>query len=310
MKSSRRRARPMSGATHPDSRGRAALSRGRLDPGLNSDEPATRVARHEALVYPALLTLLRAIEDHDSVVQTPGVLPVFGGSSQDAKRSDEPQTIGGPIRILIVEKQQFIADALLALLSQQPGMVVVGNVGSMAESAPELNPDIVILDFRLNDRLAADAARALYQERSEAKVIFMTEDESDNVLLAAIDAGASAVLYLSTAAAQVIDAIRTVAIGGTLIPPHTIATLLTNRRKTVGVRDSLTSRELEILRLMAEGISNRDIAGKLGISYVTVRSHIRNLAGKLAAHSKLEVLAKAQELDLVESRSASRVAFA
>jgi DNA-binding NarL/FixJ family response regulator len=215
-----------------------------------------------------------------------------------------------PIRILIVGKQQFIVDALLALLSQQPGMVVVGNVGSAAESTPEHNPDIVILDFRLNDLPAADAVRALCQEHSEAKVIFMTEDESDNVLLAAIDAGASAVLYMSTTAAQVIDAIRTVAVGGTLIPPHTIGNLLTNRRKTDGVRDSLTGREREILRLMAEGVSNRDIADKLGISYTTVRSHIRNLAGKLAAHSKLEVLAKAQLLDLVESRSAARVVYA
>jgi DNA-binding NarL/FixJ family response regulator len=218
--------------------------------------------------------------------------------------------IGDPIRILIVEKQQFVADALVALLSQQPGMVVVGNVGSVAQSAPELNPDIVILDFRLNDRLAVEAARTLGQGRSEAKVIFLTDDETDNVLLAAIDAGASAVLYMSTAAAQVIDAVRTVAVGGSLIPPRTIANLLDNRRKTDGVRASLTVREREILRLMSEGISNRNIATKLGISYVTVRSHIRNLAGKLAAHSKLEVLAKAQQLGLVEKRSESKVALA
>ena len=230
--------------------------------------------------------------------------------SRRFSKAGKPQMIGEPIRILIVEKQQFVADALVALLSKQPGMVVVGNVGSVAQSAPELNPDIVILDFRLNDKLAVDAARALGRRRSEAKVIFLTDDETDNVLLAAIDAGASAVLYMSTAASQVVDAVRTVAVGGSLIPPHTIAHLLNNRRTTDGVRDRLTSRELEILRLMADGISNRDIAGKLGISYVTVRSHIRNLAGKLAAHSKLEVLAKAQQYDLVEKRSAVRVGFA
>jgi DNA-binding NarL/FixJ family response regulator len=218
--------------------------------------------------------------------------------------------IGEPIRILIVEKQQFVADALVALLSKQPGMVVVGNVGSVAQSAPELDPDIVILDFRLNDKLAVDAARALGRQGSEAKVIFLTDDETDHVLLAAIDAGASAVLYMSTAASQVVDAVRTVAVGGSLIPAHTIAHLLENRRTTDGVRDRLTSRELEILRLMADGSSNRDIAGKLGISYATVRCHIRNLAGKLAAHSKLEVLAKAQHYDLVEKRSALRVGFA
>ena len=229
---------------------------------------------------------------------------------KDARVSDEPVMIGEPIRILIVEKQQFVADALVALLNRQPGMVVVGHVGSVAQSPPELDPDIVILDFRLNDRLAVDAARALGQRRSQAKVIFLTDDETDNVLLAAIDAGASAVLYMSTAATEVIDAVRTVAVGGTLIPPRTIANLLNNRRKTDGLRDSLTGREREILRLMADGTSNRDIAGTLGISYMTVRSHIRNLAGKLAAHSKLEVLAKAQQYDLVEKRSAARVGFA
>ncbi|GAC1507345.1 MAG: response regulator transcription factor [Candidatus Dormibacteraceae bacterium] len=203
---------------------------------------------------------------------------------------------------MIVEKQQFVADALEALLSLQPGMLVVGNFGAVADTTPnaqDLNPDIVILDFRLNDGVAADAASAISLARSEAKVIFLTNDEGDDVLLAAIDAGASAVLYMSTPAAEVINAIRVVADGGSLIHPHTIATLLNNRRRTDGVRDSLTAREREILRLMSDGTSNRDIATSLGISYLTVRSHIRNLSGKLAAHSKLEVVAKAQQLEFV-----------
>lgn len=221
--------------------------------------------------------------------------------------------MGTPIRILIIEKQQLVADALEALLSMQPGMVVVGNFGSLADSAPsaqELNPDILILDFRLNDGVAADAAMAISQARSEAKVIFLTNDECDNVLLAAIDAGASAVIYMTTAASEMVDAIRVVAGGGSLIPPRTIAKLLYNRRRTDGVRDSLTGREIEILRLMSDGTSNREIATRLGISYVTVRSHIRNLSGKLAAHSKLEIVAKAQQLDLVARQSATRMAFA
>jgi two-component system response regulator DevR len=218
--------------------------------------------------------------------------------------------VGDPIRILIVEKQQLVADALEALLSIQTGMVVVGNFGSVADStssAEELNPDILILDFRLNDGGAADAAIAIGKARSEAKVIFLTNDECDNVLLAAIEAGASAVLYMSTAATEMVDAIRVVADGGSLIPPHTIAKLLYNRRRTDGVRDSLTGREREILRLMSNGMSNREIALTLGISYVTVRSHIRNLSGKLAAHSKLEIVVKAQRLDLVAGRSATRM---
>ena len=235
-------------------------------------------------------------------------------SASDGRRSiDDLCIVGEPIRILIIETQQFVADALEALLNQQPGMVVVGNLASIADSvtqAAQLSPDIVILDFRLNGVMAIAAAKAIAEARSEAKVIFMSRDETDHVILAAIDAGASAVLYMSTAAAKVIDTVRTVASGGSLIPPQTIATLLYERRKTDSVRGRLTGREKEILRLMADGTSSREIATKLGVSYMTVRSHVRNLAGKLDAHSKIEVLAKAQRLDLVEQQSAVSFAFA
>jgi two-component system response regulator DevR len=207
-----------------------------------------------------------------------------------------------PIRILIVEDHQLVADALEALLNQQPDMVVVGNSGSVADAAPratELSPDIVIMDFRLNDGTGADAAVAIWQAGCEASVIYFTRDESDTVRLAAIEAGASAVIYKSGAAAELIDAVRTVAGGGTLIPSDTIATLFNKLRQIDGRRDKLTSREREILSLMAEGAPSREIAAKLGISYLTVRTHIRSLGGKLNCHSKLEVVAKARELALI-----------
>ena len=153
-------------------------------------------------------------------------------------------------------------------------------------------------------------SRSMFQAGSEAKVIFMTSDDSDRVILAAIEAGASAVLYMSSAAAEVIQTIRTVAGGGSLISPGTIANLLNGRRKTDVMRDKLTRREMEILVLLADGTSNRDIAARLGISYVTVRCHVRNLCGKLAAHSKLEVLVRAQQLELVELGATPRSSYA
>ena len=192
-------------------------------------------------------------------------------------------------------------------------MAVVGSFGCVADSTPnaqEMRPDIVILGFRLNDGMAVSAAMAITKARSEAKLIFLTDDDHDNVLLAAIEAGASAVVRMSAATTEVIEAIRVVADGGSLIPPRTIAKLLDIRRSTDGVRDSLTGREREILRLMSEGSSNRDIAARLGISYTTVRSHIRNLSRKLAAHSKLEVVARAKQLDLVGRQRATRMAVA
>jgi DNA-binding NarL/FixJ family response regulator len=206
------------------------------------------------------------------------------------------------IRIVIVENQRIIADALESLLSRQKGMEVVGNMRSLAGVPPwvmEMNPDVAILGYRLHDELAAAAAHAINETASDAKMIFLTADESDRAIMAAIDAGASAVLHMSVASADLISAVRAVATGATLISPQTIARMLRGRRTTDGMREQLTVREREVLILVAEGASNRAIATVLGISYLTVRSHVRNLAGKLAAHSRLEVLVKAQQLELV-----------
>lgn len=210
---------------------------------------------------------------------------------------------GNPIRIFIVENHQLVADTLAAFLNQQPDMLVVGNVGSVLEAATRASaasPDIVISDFHLNDGTGADAAAAIWQTGCEARLIFLTRDENDAVRLAAIEAGASGVLYKSRAASEVIDGVRTVAGGGTLIPPHAVATLLKARRDIDCQRESLSRRETEVLRLMANGAPSREIAARLGIGYVTVRTHLRSLSGKLAAHSKVEAIVRARALDLID----------
>lgn len=218
-------------------------------------------------------------------------------------RSIELTGSGNPIRIFIVENHQLVADTLAACLNQQPDMLVVGNVGSVLDAATRANaasPHIVILDFHLNDGTGVDAAAAISRAGCEARLIFLTRDEKDTVRLAAIEAGASGVLYKSRAASEVIDGVRTVARGGTLIPPGTIATLLKSRRDIDYQRDSLSRREKEVLRLMAEGARSREIATRLGIGYFTVRAHLRSLSGKLAAHSKVEAIVRARALDLID----------
>jgi two-component system, NarL family, nitrate/nitrite response regulator NarL len=221
------------------------------------------------------------------------------GSTATAAR-DLP-VMCNPIRVLIAEDQPFIADALHSLLSRQPGMVVVGTTDPLLDSLASvlaLQPDVVLLEFRQSEE-SIETVRAI-QAESDAKVIFLTHAETENTILAAIEYAASAVLSMSTAADEVIRAVRLVAEGGTLITPPTIASALKRRRKTDGLRDRLTSREREVLSLMSEGSSNREIATRMGISYTTVRSHVRHVASKLAAHSKLEVLVKAQRLELVD----------
>ncbi|TMC91930.1 MAG: response regulator transcription factor [Chloroflexi bacterium] len=153
------------------------------------------------------------------------------------------------IRVLIIEDHQIVADGLTALLNDQRDMTVVGNVGSVAESAPaasELSPDVVLVDFRLNDGTGADAAAAIRRVNPSARHIFLTREDSDVARFAALESGASGFIHKSKAASEVVDAIRKVASGGTLITPTAIAALLNRRRESESQRESLTAREKEV----------------------------------------------------------------
>jgi len=211
----------------------------------------------------------------------------------------------GPIaiRVMIVEDHLIVNEGLAALLNDQPDMIVVGSAGSVAESVPlaELQaPDVVLLDFRLPDGNGAEVGTRMRDMHPDVKLVFLSRDDSDGARIAAIEAGASAFIHKSRAAAEVVDAIRAVAGGAMLITPRTIASLLDKRRTMTGQLHSLTARERDVLRLVAAGVASRDIASQLGISYTTVRTHIRSLGRKLNVHSKIEATAKARELGLVE----------
>jgi DNA-binding NarL/FixJ family response regulator len=195
-----------------------------------------------------------------------------------------------------------VAEGLAALINDEADMTVVGNVGTVAEclaAAAELDPHVVLVDFRLPDGTGPDAAAAIRSIRPAAKMIFLTREDTDVARFAAVQSGASAFLHKSRAAADVVAAIREVARGKMLITPRTISTLLAKRRSIEAQLERLTPREKEVLRLMAEGHPSRSIAEELGISYTTVRTHIRSLGSKLAVHSKLEAIVKARELGLI-----------
>ncbi len=137
-------------------------------------------------------------------------------------------------RVLIIEDHQVVAEGLAALINDQEDMEVVGHSGSVAESierAAELKPDLALVDFRLTDGTGADAAAGIRQVRPETKLIFLTREDSDAARFAALEAGASAFIHKSRAAQDVVDAIRTVADGGTLFTPRSIAQLLNSRRE-------------------------------------------------------------------------------
>jgi len=205
--------------------------------------------------------------------------------------------------VIIVEDHQVVTQGLAALLNDQPDMTVIASAGSVAESmrlAEQHAADVILIDFRLPDGNGAEVGARIRELHPDVKLVFLTRDDSDGAQIAAVEAGASAFIHKSRAAADVVDAIRAVAGGAMLITPRTIASLLTKRHTMSAQLQSLTARERDVLRLVAAGVASRDIASRLGITYTTVRTHIRSLGRKLEVHSKIEAIAKARELGLVE----------
>ena len=131
------------------------------------------------------------------------------------------------------------------------------------------------------------------------RFVFLSRDDSDEAHFAAVEAGASAYLHKSTHAVEVIATLRVVAKGISLITPGMIAGLVTRGRDREHMRESLSAREREVLQLMADGISSREIARRLGISYSTVRSHVRSISTKLGTRSMVNAVVTARHLELV-----------
>ncbi len=213
----------------------------------------------------------------------------------------QADTVQRQVRVLIVENHQMVSEALSAMLDDQPDMHVVGTAASTAEATARLSafsPDIVLIDYYLDDDTGVAVAEALRQIKPDIRTIFVSRGDCDSVRLRALEAGAMAFIHKSETAAAIVAAIRAVASGYTLFTPAEIASLLSLRRQVTHL-DGLTNREMEVLRLIQSGNSNRDISGHLGISYATVRVHLRAIESKLGAHNKLEALARARERGLI-----------
>ncbi|MGH7762895.1 MAG: LuxR C-terminal-related transcriptional regulator [Candidatus Dormibacteraceae bacterium] len=206
--------------------------------------------------------------------------------------------------MFIFGTERLLADSVGALLARETDILVVGNAAWSADSAHRvatLQPDIVVMDFR--DWTATEHANALSRMGSQAHLILLSSRVNDAFLITAFEVGASAVIDANRPAAELLATIRQVAQGAFSLKSRDVGRLLRRRRLDLEFRSSVTHREMEIVELLSTGASSRDMAIRLGIGYATIRTHIRNLCGKLSAHSKLEVLAKAREYGLVSDRS-------
>ena len=207
-----------------------------------------------------------------------------------------------PIRVVIVENHQLVSESLGLLLDAQSGIEVAGQAPSVADAInlpAQLAPDVVVIDFHLDDGTGREAAIGMRNIFPKARYVFLSRDGSDDAMLAGVEAGASAYLLKSTPAADVIAAIRAVAGGASLIPPEAIARLVRSGEDRDDKRHSLSPREREVLQLLSEGVPPRQIAHRLGIGYSTVRTHVRSIGAKLGARSILNAVVVARELGLV-----------
>jgi DNA-binding NarL/FixJ family response regulator len=219
--------------------------------------------------------------------------------------SQEPH----PIRVMIVDDHQLLTDALGQLMGRESDFEVVGVARGVAETRALLervSPDVVLMDYRLLDGTGVDAARLVKARRPAARVVMLTGVHDDETILESIQAGADGYLTKDRLFIEVVEAVRAAHDGEILLPREVVVdlaarvSLARGRGPAPTPGEQLTPRELEVLRALAEGLPSPAICERLVIAPNTLRTHVQNIMGKLQVHSKLEAVATALRLGLVE----------
>jgi DNA-binding NarL/FixJ family response regulator len=217
-----------------------------------------------------------------------------------------------PIRVLVVDDHALFRRGLQMVLGQEDDVAVVGEAGDGTEAlalANELLPDVVLMDIRMPRRDGIEACTAIKDAVPSAKIIMLTMSDEEGDLYEAIKAGATGYLLKEIPIDEVATAVRAVASGQSLISPAMAAKLLSefatmmkrsDERPTSVPAPRLTDRELQVLKLVARGMNNRDIAKELFISENTVKNHVRNILEKLQLHSRMEAVVYAVREKLLE----------
>ncbi|MBB6344276.1 DNA-binding NarL/FixJ family response regulator [Nonomuraea muscovyensis] len=211
------------------------------------------------------------------------------------------------IRIVIVDDQAMIRAGLRMIVETEPGMEVVGEAADGREAiavARRTRPDIVLMDISMPRLDGLSAARELLDAPSPPKVITLTTFDSDENLYAALQAGTSGFLLKVSPPEQLIEAIRVVHAGDALLDPavtsRVIATFASRREPAPSPRlAELTPRELEVLRLLARGITNAEIAGELYVGEATVKTHVARVLMKLGLRDRAQAVVFAYETGVV-----------
>jgi DNA-binding NarL/FixJ family response regulator len=212
-----------------------------------------------------------------------------------------------PIRILVVDDHPIVRDGLLAILGTQPDFAVIGEAGTGADAvrlSQTLNPDVVLLDLEMPEMDGVEALQQMRHLRPDICVIVLTAFDTDERIVSAVRAGAQGYLLKGTPREEIFRAIRVVSQGGSLLEPLVASKLMhhleSGAQQPRQPSESLTEREREVLQLLAQGRTNKEIAASLVISERTVKFHVSSILAKLNVGNRTEAVTLAAQQGLVQ----------
>jgi DNA-binding NarL/FixJ family response regulator len=210
------------------------------------------------------------------------------------------------IRILVADDHPVVREGLIAILSTQPDFDVVGEAGTGVEAVAQvedLKPDVLLLDLAMPELDGVETLERLREVSPEVRAIVFTAFDTDERILSVMQAGAQGYLLKGVPREELFNAVRVVHAGGSLLQPVVASKLLrqvSRQNQTTTEVESLTPRELEVLRLVAQGLQNKEIAAELIISERTVKFHVSSIMGKIGAGNRTEAVALAAQQGLID----------
>jgi DNA-binding NarL/FixJ family response regulator len=212
------------------------------------------------------------------------------------------------ISVLLADDQRLVRAGFRVILETEPGITVVGEAANGSEAvslARRLGPTVVLMDIRMPEMDGLAAARLVLSE-TNSRVLMLTTFDSDEYVYAALRAGASGFLLKDAPSEQLVSAVRSVAAGDALIDPSITRRLIeqfvhASRARTTQTSrlEALTARETDVLRLVAQGLSNAEIAGRLVVEESTVKTHVARILMKLDLRDRVQVVVYAYECGFV-----------
>jgi DNA-binding NarL/FixJ family response regulator len=214
------------------------------------------------------------------------------------------------IRILLVDDQRLMREGLRILLELEPDLDIAGEATNGQEALDtyaEIEPDVVLMDVRMPGMDGVEATWRLRERWPSALVIILTTFDDDEYVFEGLRAGARGYLLKDVSGHDLADAVRTVAAGGALIEPSVARRVVAEfarmappiRKPDDGLAEPLSEREREILRLMAQGLTNREIADRLSLAQGTVKNYVTTILQKLGARDRTQAALRARELGML-----------